>query len=147
MFLFLAHHGDALPASVDPMRPLSEAGREAVTRLAGLAAGLGARPQQIWHSGKLRARETAEIYWRACNPLASVMAVRHLQPNDDPALVRGDLAGESADLMLVGHYPHLPGLLALLLGDPAGTSFPQHGIVALEGAATEGWEERWRLTT
>jgi len=40
----------------------------------GVAADLaarGARPDVVWHSGKLRARQTAEIFWRACNALAS----------------------------------------------------------------------------
>ena len=147
MHLFLVHHGDALPATADPVRPLSAAGRQAVERLAAQAAGRGARPRQVWHSGKRRARETAEIYLKACNPLASMIAVRGLQPEDDPRIVRDGLAGETDDLMLVGHYPHLPALLALLVPGPAIASFPQHGVVALEGSATPGWEERWRLTT
>jgi phosphohistidine phosphatase SixA len=50
--------------------------------------------------------------------------------------------------MLVGHYPHLPGLLSLLLGeDPASfLSFPLHGVVALTSDDNgETWQEVWRI--
>ena len=53
-----------------------------------------------------------------------------------------DLLGvEANDVMIVGHYPFLPGLLQMLAGDPA--VFPQNGTVALE-RTTEGWVEQWR---
>ena len=62
-FLLLVHHGDAVGPGVDPMRPLSSVGRAATERLAGLAAQRGVKPDVIWHSGKLRARQTAELFW------------------------------------------------------------------------------------
>ena len=46
---------------------MSESGRAAVERLAAAAASRGARPAGVWHSGKLRAKQTAEAFWRACN--------------------------------------------------------------------------------
>ena len=60
------------------MRPLSPRGERQVADLARDAAERGAKPRQIWHSGKLRARQTAEAYWRACNPLAQFTAVTGL---------------------------------------------------------------------
>ena len=84
MHLYLVHHGDAVGPEIDPRRPLSERGREAIERLAVAAAARGARPAVVWHSGKLRARQTAEIFWRACNALAEFSAMRDLQP-EDPA--------------------------------------------------------------
>lgn len=74
MFLYLVHHGDAVGPEVDPRRPLSAAGRAEVERIAAQAAGLGARPAVVWHSGKLRAKQTAEAFWRACNALAELSA-------------------------------------------------------------------------
>jgi len=145
--IVLVHHADAVGPDVDPMRPLSDAGRTAATRLAAEAAGRGVRPDQVWHSGKLRARQTAELFWRACNPLAPFSAARGLQPDDPPAWIRDELAGESRSILIVGHMPHLDRLLCLLLqGDPARTisSFPLHGCVALERDA-ERWKELWRV--
>jgi phosphohistidine phosphatase SixA len=78
------------------------------------------KPALIWHSGKLRAKQTAEAFWRRCNPLSNFAAVRGLQPTDPTTwivdAVAAELApgarSESKDLMLVGHYPQMPQLLA-----------------------------------
>jgi phosphohistidine phosphatase len=144
MFLYLVHHGDAVGPEVDARRPLSLIGRAEVARVAARAAARGARPAVVWHSGKLRARQTAEEFWRACNALAEFSATRDLQPADQPSWMRDRLRGESRDVMLVGHYPHLPALLALLA--PDASAFPRHGIVALESDdGGENWTEIWRL--
>ena len=50
MPLYLVHHGDAVGPDVDPMRPLSDRGREAVARLAAAAARHGAKPDVVWLS-------------------------------------------------------------------------------------------------
>jgi phosphohistidine phosphatase len=144
--LYLVHHGEAVPSDVDAMRPLSAAGREATAQVAAEAAGRGAKPDVVWHSGKLRARQTAEIYWQACNPQAAFAAVRGLQPDDPPRWMRDRLAGERRSVMVVGHMPHLPDLLYVLTAttDPAIYSFPQHGCVALE-IDGDSWKEVWRL--
>jgi phosphohistidine phosphatase len=147
MFLYLVHHGDAVGPDVDPLRPLSSQGRAEVDRIAAQAAGLGAKPAVVWHSGKLRAKQTAEAFWRACNALAELSATRDLQPDDPPQWMRDRLRAEPRDILIAGHFPYLPRLLALLVsGGEAGVSFPEHGIVALE-TLDEGqtWQERWRL--
>jgi phosphohistidine phosphatase len=147
MFLYLVHHGDALGPDVDPRRPLSSQGRAEVDRIAAQAAELGARPAIVWHSGKLRAKQTAEAFWRACNALAELSATRDLQPDDPPQWMRDRLRAEARDILIAGHFPYLPRLLALLVtGGEAGVSFPEHGMVALETHDEgETWQERWRL--
>jgi phosphohistidine phosphatase len=145
--VYLVHHGDALLPEIDPRRPLSARGLEAVHALADQTARRGARPACIWHSGKLRARQTAEAFWRSCNPFATFSAERGLQPTDPPEWMRDRLSGEQREIMLVGHLPNLPRLLRVLLGedpDASTISFPLHGIVALDTPA-EQWRELWRL--
>ena len=147
MLLYLVHHGDALGPDVDPRRPLSAVGRAEVERIAAEAAALGARPAVVWHSGKLRAKQTAEAFWRACNALAELSVSRDLQPDDPPQWMRDRLRAEARDILIAGHFPYLPRLLALLVtGGEAGGSFPEHGIVALETLDEgETWRERWRI--
>jgi phosphohistidine phosphatase len=147
MHLYLVHHGEAVGPDVDPRRPLTPAGRDEVERAAAEAAQLGARPAVVWHSGKLRARQTAEAFWRACNALAEFSATRDLQPDDPPDWIRDRLRGEARDVLIAGHYPHLPRLLGLLLTDAATPRpFPPNGVVALETRdAGESWTEEWRI--
>jgi phosphohistidine phosphatase len=146
--LYLVHHGDAVGPEVDPQRPLSAAGRAAVDQAAAKAAARGAHPDVVWHSGKLRAKQTAEAFWRACNALAEFSATRDLQPDDPAVWIRDRLRGETRDVLIAGHFSHLPRLLGLLVGDPEETvaNFPVHGVVALvtddEG---ETWKEEWRI--
>ena len=149
MVVYLVHHGDAVGPDVDPRRPLSEQGRERVVHLAAEAAARGAHPAVVWHSGKLRARQTAEAYWRACNALATFSATRDLQPDDPPEWIRDRLRAETRDILIAGHYPHLPRLLTLMLSTTDGADvplFPQHGMVAVQ-TDDEGkiWREIWRL--
>ena len=147
MLLYLVHHGDAVGPDVDPARPLSTRGGVEVDRLAQQAAGRGVKPDVIWHSGKLRARQTAEAFWRRCNPLSTFSATRGLQPTDPTARIADALTGETRNVMLVGHFPYMPQLLASLLAggrEAAPVAFPVNGIVALE--KTDGrWIETWRL--
>jgi len=144
--LILVHHGDAVGPDVDPMRPLSSVGRAATERLAGIAAQRGVKPDVIWHSGKLRARQTAELFWKACNPLAPLSAERGLLPDDPPQWIRDRLAGETRSILLASHMPYLPRLLALLTGDRSRSDFPLNGCVALE-VDGDRWKESWRLET
>ena len=143
-FLILVHHGDAVGPEIDPMRPLSSSGRAATDRLAALAAGRGVKPDAVWHSGKLRARQTAEAFWKACNPFAPITAERGLLPDDPPMWIRDRLVGDTRSVLIAGHMPYLPRLLALLTGSSHTVSFPLHGCVVLEQDA-EMWKEIWRL--
>ena len=145
--IVLVHHGDALGPEVDSMRPLSEVGRAASARLAEAAAARGVSPEVVWHSGKLRARQTAELFWRACNPLAAFSAARGLQPTDPPLWMRDELAEDIRSILLVGHMPHLARLLQALCGGPLGSEaldFPLHGCVTLERHG-DSWKQLWRL--
>jgi phosphohistidine phosphatase len=145
--IYLVHHAEALPPSLDAMRPLSDRGRAQAQLLAFNAARLGVKPECIWHSGKRRARQTAECFWRECNPFATLSAERGLLPDDPPGWMRDRFFGETRELMAVGHMPHLDRLLRLMLGAHVGSTavaFPLNGMVALEGDG-ERWIERWRL--
>jgi phosphohistidine phosphatase len=150
--LYLAHHADAVGPEVDSQRPLSLGGRMHADRIAQRAKERGVNPAAIWHSGKLRARQTAEAYWRTCNPLAEFSAIRGLQPTDPPEWIRDRITEEllgrrslgegGRDVMLVGHMPSLPNILRLLTGDEA--EFPLHGLVALE-ERSGNWIEVYRV--
>ncbi|MCC7010765.1 MAG: histidine phosphatase family protein [Acidobacteria bacterium] len=141
--VLLVHHADAVGPEVDPQRPLSAAGRAQAAWLADYAKRAGLVPDVIWHSGKLRARETAEALLFACNPRAVLRAVRGLRPEDSPEWVRAMLAGETQMVALVSHMPLMPALLRRLVR--ADTDFPPHGMVLLDRGDEGSYVERWRI--
>jgi phosphohistidine phosphatase SixA len=78
---------------------------------------------------------------------AEFSITKDLQPDDPPQWMRDRLRAEPRDVLLAGHFPHLPRLLSLLVsGGETGADFPLHGVVALvtddEG---ETWREVWRI--
>ena len=107
----------------------------------------GAKPALIWHSGKLRARQTAEAWLRLVSPFATFTAVRGFQPDDDPEIVDSALLGENRDVVLASHMPFLPALLHRLTTgrrDRLSAPFPLNGCVALERAG-ELWQQQWTV--
>ncbi len=140
--VFLVHHAQAVDSDVDPQRPLTPEGAAHAKRLAEMAAARGVKPAVIWHSGKLRARHTADAFWRACNPLSEFAAIRGLQPSDPPDWIRDRLLGETRHVMLVGHMPNI-GRVAELISDTR--NFPAHSLVAIEWDGEIG-REAWRLS-
>jgi len=129
MRIVLVHHAEAVGPEVDPQRPLSAAGHEHATILAARLKREQFVPQAIWHSGKLRARQTAEAFLIACAPFAEFKMIRGLLPDDPPEWLRNELAAEDRDVLLVGHIPNIMRLAALLGEDAA---LPQHGYVMFE---------------
>src|SRR5215471_14383420 len=118
MRVLLVHHADAVGPGVDAQRPLSAVGREQAARMAEEARARGIQPAVIWHSGKLRARQTAEPFL-TLNPFAAFKMVRGLLPEDPPELMRDTLRGEDREIVLVGHFHNLPALAQLLAGSDA----------------------------
>jgi phosphohistidine phosphatase len=138
--LYLVQHGQAKSETEDPERPLTDQGSDQVARVAHQGVqGLGVRPARVVHSGKVRARQTAEV-WAG---LLGVRAERAdgLAPNDDPTTWAKRLGPSFDDLMLVGHLPHLGRLAASLVTgrtDPPLVRFHPGGLVGLDQADT-GW--------
>lgn len=148
MQVYLVQHGEATPEAEDPARPLTERGREEVRRVAERAAALGIRVAEIRHSGKLRARQTAEILAAPLAPPRGVREVDGLAPEDDPERAKAEIGPAGEPLMLVGHLPHLSRLASLLLlGDPGREiiRFRNGAVVCL--ITVEGrWLVQWVLT-
>lgn len=148
MELYLVQHGPAKAEAEDPQRPLTEEGRQIVERVATFLARLGVRTGRIEHSGKVRARQTAEILAAALNPAGGVRETAGLAPNDDPALIHKRLESETGSLMLVGHLPHLSRLTSLLLGlspERPAVQFQMGGVVRLDRSDAREWLIRWMV--
>lgn len=148
MRLYLAQHGEALSEDLDPARPLSAAGEKDVRDMAAFLAGRAVAVAQITHSGKLRARQTAELLAGAFAPRPAVAERSDLNPNDPPEDLARELAKWRDDAMLVGHLPFMGRLVALLVsGRPHEdtVAFSPGSVVCLEPAGAGRWSVAWML--
>ena len=146
MHLFLLQHGDALAESVNPQRPLSEQGRSDVERLTEFVARSGVRVQRVCESGKLRARQTAEIAAARLGSGVTIETMTGLNPNDPVEPWVDVVNGWTADVLLVGHMPFLGRFAALLLapGAPAFLAFSPGSLACLERKPA-AWILAWML--
>jgi phosphohistidine phosphatase len=116
MALYVAQHGKSLPASEDPKKGLSKDGQLETQRIAEVAAGYQVHVSRILHSGKQRARQTAEIFEQYLTPEGGSEACDGMKPLDDVTLFTPTLPLDQ-DVMLVGHLPFLERLIGLLVCD------------------------------
>jgi phosphohistidine phosphatase len=123
MDLYLMQHGEARSKEDDPDRPLTDAGRSTVERVAERAAGLGLRLDAIYYSGILRAYQTAEILGNQLGIQGRVHERADMAPLDPVAPLADWLLGQAAEtraVALVGHLPFLAQLASrLVAGDEA----------------------------
>jgi phosphohistidine phosphatase len=148
MKVYLVQHAEAMSEEQDPKRPLTDLGRQHAAWTGNLAARLGVEVEQIRHSGKARAQETAEIMGEVLSPGEGVVATSGLSPLDDVEPVAEDLNEASQPIMLVGHLPFMERLAGYLLtGDDQQPviDFTNAGIVCLE-KQDDHWQASWIIT-
>jgi len=107
-------HGKAYPKEVDPDRKLTEEGIKETQAIARLLASKNVKISKIFHSGKTRARMTAEIIGEVLN-VKDIYEAEGLSPLDDPNIWARRISEFDEDIILVGHLPHLSKLVTILL--------------------------------
>jgi phosphohistidine phosphatase len=150
MLLYLIQHGEARKKEEDASRPLSDKGVRDAEKAAVYLSRLGIVVKDILHSGKLRAKQTAEIMARSLAPVGfrNLAETDGLAPLDDPGTWDDRLKYMIDDIMLVGHLPHLGRLSSLLLcGDreKAVISFKMGCVVCMERDGEGIWSVRWMV--
>lgn len=134
MALYLVQHGKNLTKTEDPEKGLSVDGKLDTERIAGVANGYRVKVSRIVHSGKKRARETAEIMASVLSPTNGLEALKGMNPLDDVRTFADSLELDM-NIMLVGHLPFLERLIGLLVcGDPDRTVFKlqNSGILCID---------------
>jgi phosphohistidine phosphatase len=146
MHLFLLQHGEALAESVDPQRALSERGRIDVERLTEFVARAGVSVQRVCESGKLRARQTAEIAAARLASRVTIETMPGLSPNDPVEPWIDIVDGSATNVLIVGHQPFLGRFAARLLapGASAFLAFSPGSLACLERESA-AWMLAWML--
>lgn len=151
MKIFLMRHAHAEPGEIDSDRPLSSKGTKQMK-------GLASRHLQmvfgevlvVEHSPYRRAAQTAQLL-KKYSPKLSFKKMPGILPDDNYRRTALILAKTNKPRLIVGHNPHLTGLVGLLLGLRAGEEgvrFRKAGIMAIERLTmpTDGHPYgRWRL--
>lgn len=115
MRLYLVRHGQSNPENIDPEKSLSAIGEKDIAKLAESINYLDINVDQIWHSEKKRAKQTAEIVSTAVKTQKGLVEKTGLKPNDSVAPVAQEIIAHNTDLMLVGHLPFISKLASYLL--------------------------------
>jgi phosphohistidine phosphatase len=149
MRLLLARHGHAVDKQTDPRCPLSDDGRAEVEKIAAILKEKGATVERIFHSGKPRAAETAEIFGRSIAPGCVPESMNGLNPLDPCEAAAREIPRYKCDLMLVSHLPFLGNLLYRLVELEPGQQpviFTPGTVVCLEKAKKAGWQFSWSVS-
>jgi phosphohistidine phosphatase len=140
--VILVRHGQSTSTLENPERPLAINGRQHAEQMASWLAGCGYQAEEIVHSSKARARQTAKIFGaRLGMHAALVREITGLSPHDDPGPVALSLETDRRSVMIVSHLPFLNRLASLLLvNDPERLQFQfsDAGVVIL-ARVNGGW--------
>jgi phosphohistidine phosphatase len=147
MSLYLVQHGKSLAKEIDPDQGLSDEGIKEINIIADTARMYKVRVNEILHSGKKRARQTAALFSEKLGA-PPVSATEGLNPMDDP-IIKAAALDPGANLMLVGHLPFMERLASYLTTgsvDYIVFKFQNAGIVCLDKQEnSEWWSIKWAL--
>lgn len=115
MKIYLVRHGQANSADIDPEKGLSKSGKIEIKKVAESIRHLKINVKEIWHSGKVRARQTAEILASTVSSSNGLIEKSGLNPNDDVKPVIDEIKAVNSDIMLVGHLPFMAKLASMML--------------------------------
>ena len=149
MAIFLVQHGQAASAEKDLQRPLTALGIKESSHVASVAEYYMVIVDEIVHSDKLRARQTAEIFATKLKPARGLREDTSLSPEGNVEQFAATLK-QGENTLVVGHLPFLQRLLSLLItGNTAYEimKFQNSGIICLEPASESGrWQIKWTLS-
>jgi phosphohistidine phosphatase len=149
MRIYLVQHGEAKSEQEDPRRTLTDKGIRTLQKVTDFLRPLTLAVDTVWHSGKARAQQTAELLAEALGAQAPVVAREGLGPKDPVAATKEALEHAGGDVMIVGHLPFLGKLVALLVTNREEleiVEFQYGSVVCLERRVGGNWKVGWMIT-
>ena len=142
MLLYLVQHGDGLTEDVDPERPLSDQGQADITRLEAWLVTNDVTVSRICHSGKTRARQTAELLGSVLETGGEIRPAEGLAPNDPPEVFLKRLQNVDEDTLIASHLPFVARVLSqAVTGSPDQqlVEFRPGSIAVVERVESGAW--------
>ena len=145
--LFLVRHGRPVPKEIDPNKPLSDEGKIEVERIADFIRKNHILPDAVYHSGKTRAVQTAEIIFKKLKSDKVPEEKVGISPLDHPSIIAEEINETEYNPMIVGHLPHLARLTSWLVSGNDSESiveFKPAGTICLQrDRAKKKWHVSW----
>jgi len=148
MKLYLVQHGEATDKDIDPDRPLTDKGHDDIRKMSELLKCSNIELEQVIHSGKLRAKETAEYYVKLLSTPSSLIENNNINPKDELSPLIDEIESWNSDTLIVGHLPYLAKLSSMLLANNDATlsvSFKPGTVVCLERDDNNNWSLNWMI--
>ncbi len=146
MNIYLVQHGLSFDKKTDPDRSLTPAGRAAINLVANTVSGARLKIETVYHSGKRRAEQTAEVFAEQLN-ISQIISADGLEPMDDiEEFVENFELSEN--IMIVGHLPFMERLTSYLVTgnkDLTVVKFQNAGIVCLQQDEQHNWHIKWTV--
>ena len=146
MAIYLVQHGQCYEKETDPNRSLSPEGRARITQVAKAASDAGITVATIYHSGKFRAQQTAELFSEYLGA-SGIESIAGIDPLDDAEDFVNHFQLLDAS-MIVGHLPFMERLTSYLITGSQETTivkFQNAGIVCLDKKDTNNWHLKWTI--
>ena len=149
MRVYLCQHGESKAEEKDPQRRLTDKGIDEVQTVADFLRPLKLAVDTVWHSGKARALQTAELLAEAVGARDRVVRREGLGAKDQVATTKEALGQTGGDVMIVGHLPFLGKLVALLVTGSEKNEIVEFrfgGVVCVERRDEKKWKVVWMIT-
>ncbi|MFC1770841.1 phosphohistidine phosphatase SixA [Candidatus Margulisiibacteriota bacterium] len=146
MSVYFVRHGKCTSKEINHNRPLTEEGRDEVTKTAYFLKNSRVIVSAIVHSGKERAKETANIFAEKLEAINEVSSIEGLAPLDSVSEFAQQLDPKS-NIMYVGHLPFMERIISHLLGkneDITVIKFQNSGIVCMD-TDNKNWYVKWAV--
>ena len=148
MKLYLMRHGEAEGVYEGDGPSLSARGESEVSQIGEALSSKKIQLDHIYHSGKLRARQTADIVGNKLSADIPISEKEGLKPNDPVSVFAKDLNDESGNILVVGHLPFVSKLTSYLLAETESElmfNFSPASVSCLEYAHSFGWNLHWLI--
>jgi phosphohistidine phosphatase len=140
--LYILQHGEAVAKEIDAERPLSEQGIRDIRILALHMQNMGVQLGNVFHSGQLRAEQSARLVAETISPGIQPLQTEGLNPNDDPTVIIGDIEQINENILIASHMPFVSRLCSTLL---TGTVDAEFASIPGTLFCLEKADNKWRL--
>lgn len=140
MYICIIRHGEANSSIIDRKQGLSHVGMEQARKIGKFIGSKQPNLREIWHSPKLRAKETAVIIRERLGKSLPLVENSGLLPHGDVMSIASELEVLKRNIIIVSHLPFVAELAEYILKSSFQgfvKGFPPCGAVLIDLSSPE----------